>query len=60
MKKAILAMTLGGIALLTIDSLVSKYKAHRNYQKGWNDGVEFGCALSNLEHTLEEILENHK
>lgn len=56
MKKVLAAVAIVGVTYLAIDNLVEKCKAHKNYRKGWNDGAEFACALKDLEHTLDKIL----
>ena len=60
MKKIILAVALGEIALASLVALVGECKAHKKYIKGWNDGVAFGCAVKDLEYTIKEITDDRK
>ena len=56
MKKIILGIALGELALVSLMALMGEIKAHKKYNKGWNDGAVFGYALSGLEHTIKEIV----
>ena len=57
MKKTILAIAISGLALAIVDR-VEKYRAHREYNKGFNDGAKLAFAVKDLEYTLDKMIDN--
>ena len=54
MKKIILAVALGELALISLVSITSEIHAHIKYKKGFRDGANFACAIKDLEYILKK------
>lgn len=57
MKKAILAIAISGLALAIVDR-AERYRARKEYNRGFNDGAKLVFAIKDLEHTLNKIIED--
>lgn len=59
MKKLVLVLL--GIGIVAdIGIMMSEYRAHKKYNKGFADGANFAFALKDLENIVKGIKEKHE